>query len=526
MNTSSFAAIHWDRIWRRRYLVAAIAIVITLVGTVSSLTTATTYSSKATLSVASQTRAPEQDSYLAQGYINFFNDPAYQATLRSIAAVPADVTFVASLAGPSPLIYITATSTDSAQVGPAAGQMATALENTVNDAMRAEQDRSVAAIRKPFDDIRSASGVIPQQSLAQLEDRISQITGDSTNQVTALDLRSEVSTAGGPSLITIALALLAGLVVGAGVALACGIFTRRVDSAHDLHAMTGLESLATVPTSEPAGTRSLQHLAVALDHRADPTTALIALCGTSSDDSTAHAAEVVARTWRRSGLQVAIIDATHGRDDDPTPETFLADDSEDFLALELSDDAPPPAAALRSLLDGAGDRYDRILIILPPITESSDAQVLCSVARDCVLVVDQSRSTNATVGSTVALLRKVDATILGTVFVEHPLPVVGRLPRFGTGGEARATSDTTDDVTPPADDIDTPAADIDTPAADIDTPAADVDAENTDAAESDADAATPDEPDVASHPTWRESRGSDADAHGRSEPAMQSAGTR
>ncbi|MGW5522350.1 hypothetical protein [Gordonia sp. NPDC003950] len=510
MNTSSFAAIHWDRIWRRRYLVAAIAIIITLIGTVSSLTTATTYSSKATLSVASQIRAPEQDSYLAQGYINFFNDPAYQATLRSIAAVPADVTFAASLAGPSPLIYITATSTDSAQVEAAAGQMATALQNTVNDAIRAEQDRSVAAIRKPFDDIRSASGVIPQQSLAQLEDRISQITGDSTNQVTTLGLRSEVSSSGGPSMITIALALLAGLVVGAGVALACGIFTRRTDSAHDLHAMTGLESLATVPTAEPAGTRSLQHLAVALDHRAEPTSPLIALCGTSSDDSAAHAAEVVARSWRRSGLRVAIIDAAHGRDEgDPTTETFLADESEDFLALELSDDAPPPAAALRTLLDGAGGRYDRILLILPPITESSDAQVLCSVARECVLVVDQSRSTNATVGSTVALLRQVDATILGTVFVEHPIPVVGRLPRFRTGGEATATSDTADGVTSPTDDIDSPATDVD--------------AENTDTADT---ADTPEDPDVATHPTWRESRGSDSDAEEATEPAMQSAGTR
>ena len=132
---SSALQVHLDRIRRRKWIVAVIILLFLMGGVLSVLTRDTIYSSKAALGTSTRTRAPEQDAILAQGYADFFNDPAYQAILRERAGVPDDVTFEAETVAASPLIYVTASSTNEADVQSSASTMAAELRTTVNEAL-------------------------------------------------------------------------------------------------------------------------------------------------------------------------------------------------------------------------------------------------------------------------------------------------------------------------------------------------------------------------------------------------------
>ena len=176
--------------------------------------------------------------------MNFFNDPAYQGTLRERAGVPGDVTFEAQIAAASPLIYIIASSSDRDDVRPAASSMAVSLRDTVNSAILASRADAIAAVRKPFE---NRGQNIPQQAIVQMEDRVSELNGDNTNQLADIQLESSVTSTSPGVVRGIGLALAAGLVVAFAVTLAMGAMSRRVDSEFDLVAKTGLPLLAAIP---------------------------------------------------------------------------------------------------------------------------------------------------------------------------------------------------------------------------------------------------------------------------------------
>ena len=426
-----------DRIRRRKWVVALMVLLFLIGGGASVLTSKTTYSSKAALGATSQTRSPDQDAILAEGYVNFFNDPNYQATLRGRAKVPADVTFEAEAAAASPLIYVTASSLNPDVVRPAAAAMATALLDTVNDALRASRDSTIAAVRKPYDDTRAANGVVPQQALIEMQNQINAINADTTNQLSILQPDSGVSSTSPNVVQAIGLALFAGVVAGCAVTLAMGALTRRVDSEIDLTEKTGLPVLAVVPNGDDAQrTQRYGQLANALA-RSDPAPAVLAVAPVKEMTATAPAAWAIAAHRADQGLRVLVLDAdlrTPGSGpglaeylsspDAVDVKELIEPSAQHVGVLELSRGAQTASIRavdgerLQRLLSELRHRADLVVVIAPPITETAESQVVCAATDATLLVVERSVTKTADVNEARRLLRQVDARMTGAVLVE------------------------------------------------------------------------------------------------------------
>ena len=100
--------IQWDRIRRRWVLILVIGIVAAVGSLGASLLQGSTYTGRSALTIVSQDRAPEQDTVLAQGYADYFNQASSQQQLRQTAGVPDSVTLNARIAAASPIVYIEA----------------------------------------------------------------------------------------------------------------------------------------------------------------------------------------------------------------------------------------------------------------------------------------------------------------------------------------------------------------------------------------------------------------------------------
>lgn len=443
---SSALSVQVDRIRRRKWVVASIVVIFLIGGVVAVLTSQATYSTKAALGTVSQTRSPQQDATLAQGYVNFFNDPAYQATLRQRAGVPDGVTFEAETAADSPLIYITATSSREVDVRLAASKMATALLDTVNDALRASRDQAIAAVRKPFDKIRAANGVVPEQALIQMDDRISELNADTTNQLAVLQLESGVSSTSPSVVRAIGLALFAGVVAGCAVALTMGALTRRVDSAIDLTEKTGIPVLAVVPNAD-AGPRPQRYgqLANALGRCDASALDVLVVASVRELAATVPAAWGVAAHRAAQGRRVVVLDA-----DLRTPgsgpglaeylsatDTIAADElirpsTQHPGVFELSRGAD--VASVRAvdierfekLLAKLRERADLVIVIAPSIVETAEAQVVCAAADTTLLVVERSVTMTGDVNEAKRLIMQVDGGIAGAVLIDKGVGSSGR----------------------------------------------------------------------------------------------------
>ena len=110
----SFGA-HVARIWRRRFLVAVIALLAALLAVgVSMRHKGTQYTGIATLITVSQNSSPDQTASLAAGYVGTFIQPSFQRMLQAKLGLPADVSLTAQTAAQSPIIFISATAPDAA----------------------------------------------------------------------------------------------------------------------------------------------------------------------------------------------------------------------------------------------------------------------------------------------------------------------------------------------------------------------------------------------------------------------------
>ena len=108
----SFRA-HLARIWRRRFLVAAITLLAGLVAFgVAKRHSGTQYTGTATLITVSQNSSPDQTATLATGYVDTFIQPSFQRMLHAKLGLPADVSLTAQTAAQSPIIFISATGPD------------------------------------------------------------------------------------------------------------------------------------------------------------------------------------------------------------------------------------------------------------------------------------------------------------------------------------------------------------------------------------------------------------------------------
>ena len=182
--------IQWDRIRRRWVLILVIGIVAAAGSLGASLLQGSTYTGRSALTIVSQDRAPEQDTVLAQGYADYFNQASSQQQLRQTAGVDSSVGLNARIAAASPIVYIEAIAESPEVASESATKMAVALRDDVNSSLGGDsQARQLSELNQQ---LATAQRTGDQTQVSALQRQISELQGQNTNQLQDLQLNAGV----------------------------------------------------------------------------------------------------------------------------------------------------------------------------------------------------------------------------------------------------------------------------------------------------------------------------------------------
>lgn len=428
-------SLYLDRIRRYKWLVLAFGLVSAAAAYAAVVTVPTTYTVYATLSTATANRAPEQDGVLASGYVDYFNSAGYQNKLKATQGLPADVTLHARTAAASPIIYVEVTSESQSTAESVAPMAAAAFSDEINSHLRAAQDATIAEVRKPFDAVRLANGVVSEVSLEQLQDRINQITGDSTNKLTSLQMESAVSVNSPDAWPGAVIALFAGLFAGCLLAVAVGAASRRLPGGAELTAKIGVTPLVELPaeTGRLYGHR-VQQLVNAVALADLPSRSTVVVTSTVASDAAVKFAFELAEGRAAQGASVVFVNADTSKPNGVGFGDLMADETKDPSTVAVATVDPnlieitsgrcqdgafgaitaPRADAVFSRLR---EQADLVVVYAPPITEAAETQVLCAVADGVLLAIDSKRSRAGDASEAVTTLESSRARLLGSVLI-------------------------------------------------------------------------------------------------------------
>lgn len=442
-----------DRIRRRGWLVVTITVLAVLGATAASLGQETTYTGRSTLTIISPDRAPEQDAPLAQGYAEYFNEPSYQRVLAEKAGVPPTVTFIARTAATSPIVYVEATASSAEAASSAAVAMSTAFLDDVNANLQADRESVIAELQRQITEERALLATLPEdspeaslstQAILNLQDRVSSIQSDTSNQLQELQLSAGVSTSEPHPVQNIGLGLVGGLILGCVVALAFAVVENRLATSDEVRDQLGLDTLVVVPggrsrASERIRAQRLKQLAnrVSLSDLTRPAT--VAIISPRATPGVAQVAAALAYYRAVQGERTLLMHADlHLRDrsglqDTPGVADFLAAP----YGIGLEDRVLPGACPAMQVMPAgssrddpyalfAQDRFadlvghasaiaDLVVIEAPPIVDAAEGQVICATADRTILVVEEEATRAADAVEACQLLEQVEATLLGVV---------------------------------------------------------------------------------------------------------------
>lgn len=435
MNSATRA--HLNRLWRRKWLILVITVLALALGFVSVRDVHPTYTSRLTLTIGSPNRAPDQDAVLSVGYAQYFMDPAYQSKLRAANIIPSGATLDARTVASSPILYIEAKSSIPQVAQDAAGKAGGAFRDEINASLRAAQDAAIAAVRKPFDDIRAANGVVSDASLTQMQDQINRINADTSNklidlQVASDPVRSQPSRV--PTLLTYGVG---GLLLGCLVALVAGAMSGRLRVADDIEQKIGIPAIAVVPAASDKTAalrdKALKQVVTAVGLAAPATQATVAIIAPGPTRAVDQVARAIAEERARQGIRTILVHADlraprglglaevlagRAEIDDVLTATRTAQVRE---LLPGSTGEDPFAVMSRErfagLLSRLHERADLVVIIVPPLLEAVEAQVVAAVSGLTVLVVDPATTKVGDARRAHRLLRAADTELLGAVLV-------------------------------------------------------------------------------------------------------------
>ncbi len=467
--------IQLDRIRRRAWLVITITVLAVLGAAAASVGQETTYIGRSTLTIISPDRAPEQDAPLAQGYAEYLNEPSYQRVIAAKAGVPPTVTFTARTAATSPILYVEATASSAETASSAAAAMATAFLEDVNTNLQDDRDSVIAELQRQVTEERALLATLPEdspeaslstQTILNLQDRISSVQFDTSNQLQELQLSAGVSTSAPKPVQNIGLGLVGGLILGCVLALAFAAVENRIATSDEVRDQLGLDTLAVVPggrsrAAERVRAQRLKQLAnrVSLSDLTRPAT--IAIISPRATDGVAGVAEAVAHYRALQGERTLLMHADLHRAD-PRGASGVAD----FLAAPhgtgLQDRILPGASPAMQVMPAGDSREDPfalfaperfadlvghastvadlVVIEAPPIVDAAEAQVICATADRTVLVVEEDATRAADAVEACQLLEQVEATLLGVVITSsrsHRAPASPPPSRASEAGAGR-----------------------------------------------------------------------------------------
>lgn len=439
-----------ERIWSRRVLVVLIAALAVLGGVVAAKEAGTSYTGRAALIVSSPGRAPEQDAILVVGYVDYFNNGPYQERIRTRAGVPDDVAFAASTAAASPILYIDATAKDPETAASAATAMAGAFRDDVNTVRFAGRADTLEELRKQLDEQRATPEADPV-AMAQLQDRITAIELDTTNELQDQQLAAGVAEES-PSLARNAvLGLFGGLILGCVAALALDAVSKRLTTADDVRAKVGVDTLVEVPRggkprAEQRREAQFRRLANIVGLADLPRPATIVVTAPRRTEGVAQVARAIAEHRAIQSERSLIVRADlHGSeratnvDEAPGVADFLAPVTPPAIAGFIQDAVPGEIPEIPEMPSGTGngDPYalftrerfgnllqqarsiaDVVVVEAPPITEAAEAQVICAAADAVVLVVERRSTRVPETVEACRLLGQVESRLLGAVIID------------------------------------------------------------------------------------------------------------
>jgi Mrp family chromosome partitioning ATPase len=450
--------IQLDRLRRRTWLVIAITILATLGAVAASRGQQSTYTGRATLTIVSTDRAPEQDAPLAQGYAEYFNELSYQQVLAKTAGVPAGVTFSARTAATSPIVYVEATADSPQLAASSASGMAKAFVNDLNENLQSDGEGTIADLRNQLNSERALLDTLQEQSpeaqlatetILSLQNRINDIQTDTSNKLRELQLNAGVSENSPKIAQNAGLGLLGGLILGCVAALAFAGVENRISTAHEVRDQLGLETLAFVPggrSKTSTRVERLKRLANIVSLSDLQGSATIAITSPRTTPGTAVVAEGLAYYRAIQGERTLLIRANlhqprsnfRRRDDHPTPvglADILSGHQRVGLEGKLTQGWCPTMKVLppgnpqedpyalfgrdrfAELVQRGADVADLVVIEAPGIIEAAEGQVICAAADRTILVIQEDATRAADAAEACQLLEQVEATLLGVVIV-------------------------------------------------------------------------------------------------------------
>jgi hypothetical protein len=435
----SFGA-HVARIWRRRFLVAVIALLAALLAVgVSMRHKGTQYTGIATLITVSQNSSPDQTASLATGYVGTFIQPSFQRMLQAKLGLPADVSLTAQTAAQSPIIFISATAPDAATAQRAAGAAAAEFLREVNANLQAGRDNLIDQMRRAVTaDTKATTGNIRVPAEIDMQDRINGVNADPTNDLQMLQSNAGVTAKSSGAKKTIAVALVGGLIFGCLLAWVLGAASRRLSSPAELMEKARIEPLVVIPPgggtkAELQRERQLRQLAATVALLDLPKPAVVAVAPVEPMPGTDDIAESLARYRADHGARTVLVHA----DGAPVPpdavegdiesvavrwsltsesggrmrEVFPVDDTQDVRRLGMEH--------LGRLVTSLRGMADLVVIRSPAVSESAESYMVCAVADRTLLVAGAGSSADSVVAVR-DQMERVGVSLLGVAFVERP----------------------------------------------------------------------------------------------------------
>ena len=199
---------------RRYWWVVAVVVGLAMAGAlVSALFASVTYTSRASLILSTNNRSPDQDAVLVQGYVDYFNDAAYQSQLLGDTGITSAVTLSARAAASSPIMLIEATASSPQSAEEAALQVAEAFRQDIN-AQRESQIKDAQARLKAQISALDAKDSQDAVVIASLRDQIASLEAERDDLLQELQYRGGTAE-NAPSVVTnTVFALVGGLLIG------------------------------------------------------------------------------------------------------------------------------------------------------------------------------------------------------------------------------------------------------------------------------------------------------------------------
>ena len=420
------------------WLVVAVVVVAVAGAFVATAVTPTTYVGRTSLIVSSNNRSPDQDAVLVQGYVDYFNDTAYQEQLLAAVGVHDDVALSASSSASSPILVISATSSDRKSAQSDAVEVAGAFADDINDVHTTKNAEKLVQLRQELNDALNSGSDEAQSVIDNLQNQIDMVQSDTVNTLQELQSKGGVAEVRPSLAANLVPAAGGGLLLGVLAAVTLSRLSRRIRGSLDVRDKVGMPTLVDLPRPKGGAGRARQERR--LGQLANIVRARLAGPGVVAvaQPEEGYASSVVARKlaleWARQGYPTVLVNTRSAAPpaeslDGPPDRALGSAEATPVLQpggvsglsiLELPPENGGPGSAVtvstvselvaRQVLDG---RY--VIFDAPAVVQSAVAQAMCLAADHTVLVVDTEVTRVAAAREAVAVLRQMGAQVLGVV---------------------------------------------------------------------------------------------------------------